>query len=262
VVLQPLGLVAADPGQVFRDLGEIDLGDRKRPDRLILQDGDVELPALDVFLDQGRLFVHLQDAADLDGQGLRVVDHGIRPDPQARVLGVGLDDDREADLERLVDGRYELAGRGRQSVGAQDGLGHVLVLTDRQGPGVVPGERQVHQLERGGHVGFPLRPSVEALAEVDQDVDVQFLDPPDELDETPLERDDADRVAELPDRSVDLPGDLGDGLLRELFRGTAGDRFEGIEGNAHVELGLGHHCISTVGWVSPSARRPGEGFSP
>ncbi len=198
-----------------------------------------------IFLDEGRLLVQVQDPFDLDRQALRVRDDRIGPDPQARVLGVGLDDDGEADLEGLVLRGQQLAGRGRQVVGTENGLGHVLILADGERPGLVPGEGQVHQLKGGGHVRLPLRPAVKSLAQVDQDVEVQVLDPAEEIEEALLQGDDGHGVAEFFDGLADLLSDLGDGLLRELFFRASGDRFVGVEDDADVGQGI-RHCFNST----------------
>ncbi len=157
--------------------------------RAVLHDRDVELPAVDERLDEDRLLVVVEAAPDLPPQRLLVPDDGFGVDAQAGVLGVGLDDEREPQLEGLVPRQHELGRRRRQPGRPQHGLGLELVLAESQGLGRVPGERQAQELEDPGDVGFPLRPPVVALAEVDQGVGVDLPDPAQEIEQALLERD-------------------------------------------------------------------------
>ena len=125
-------------------------------------------------------------------------------------------------------------------MGDEDSLGHILVLANGQRPGLVPGEEQVQKLKGGGHVRLPLRPAKESLTKVDQDVEIQLVDPAEEIEEAFLQGDDGHRVAELLDGLSDLIGNLGDGLLRDLFFRASDkrQRFVGVEGDADVWQGI------------------------
>ena len=108
----------------------------------------------------------------------------------------------------------------------------------------LPVKDMPEELEHARDVGLPLRPPVEALAEVDEDVQVELLDPAEEVHQAPLEGDERRVVAQRLDGPVDLAGHLGDGLLREALAGVDGPGFVGVEDDAHPWDGIGHGFMS------------------
>ena len=95
VVLKPLGFVAADAGQGFRHLGEVNLGNGQGFQSLILENGDIEFPAVNKLFDKRGRTIVLQDLFDLLGQTFFIANDGIRIDPQTRVFRIRLDDQRK-----------------------------------------------------------------------------------------------------------------------------------------------------------------------
>ena len=62
----PFGLISTDPGNPFREFGVVDFRDGEHFDSSIgLQQTDIQLPSINIFLHQGGLVISFENIPDL-----------------------------------------------------------------------------------------------------------------------------------------------------------------------------------------------------
>ena len=150
VLHAPLHAVGGDPLGVLRHVREEQLPHRQRLQRLVAEDADVELAAVDVLLDDRRradAFVDERDAllqllVAVDDRRLRDADRGflrqrLHDQRERQPLGPA---DRPADAEHLELGH-------RDAVIGEQLLRQRLVAREQQAARVAAGVRQLQQLE-------------------------------------------------------------------------------------------------------------------
>ena len=146
----PLHAVGRDALGALGHVGEEELPDRHRLQRLIAQNADVDLAAFDVLLDDRRGVDALVDEGDALLELLVAVDDGRLGDADRRFLRQRFHDQRKRQPLRPPDrapDAEDLELRHRDAVVGEQLLGQRLVARHQQAARIAAGVGQLQQLE-------------------------------------------------------------------------------------------------------------------
>ena len=168
----PFDLGPGDARRPFRKVGEVELHRRERRGAGVAEHPDVDLPPLDVLLDQHRVIEVRVELVDPLHQLLDALHQGAEADADRSVLADRLDDHRKVDVVRPLQPPVKHRDEsGRQdAVEVQDLLRLRLVHGEKEAAGTRPGIPQSQELVVGGHVRLLRVVIPEGLHQVEEEV--------------------------------------------------------------------------------------------
>src|SRR6266566_2033635 len=176
VVLDPF---RGDESCAMCHASELELPDRQDAEPIVPEHADIELPALDVLLGNGRGADPFVDEADTLGKLLVGLHHRRLRDAVGGILVQALDDERQSQARRTPDlapHREDGECRQRDAVIGQQLLGQILAARQHEPARIAAGIGNAQQLEIAGDVLVVDGLAVELLEQIEDDVRFPALD--------------------------------------------------------------------------------------